>query len=420
MIRPNFFRLLRGFFVVSIVFLLPFVLEANLTWRPPVDLSTTAESATFPHVAINNAGQVVAVWVKSGVIQARTLTVGGQWSSIENISASGAADVHLAMNNNGQAVAVWQRTSGTTFIEAKTLTFGAGWQAEATILSEASQNAEDPYVAINDAGQAVVVWTRADAGTAKKVVQAKTLNFGQGWATSGEDLSVASNDATLPRVAINNLGQAAVIWTWNAAIREIQSKTLTFGGNWSNSLEQLSNPTHNADEPEIGINNLGQVIAAWGQYDGTHYIINFKTKSFDGNWPGVAEALSASGRNAELPEAGINDRGQVVVVWDRQDVGTGKTVVQARTKTLGGSWSAVESLSDSTDDGKEAEVTINGQGQVVAVWRWGPTNLTSGIQSKNYTFGGSWSSPANLLTRVGQYATRPIVALDDSGEAIAV
>jgi hypothetical protein len=152
-------------------------------WGGPVDLGRTQEGAVppRPQVAIDGAGNAVAVWVggsgRTSLETARFARAGMAWSRPVTAVASGASEPGLAMDPAGSAVVVW-RNEGTRRIEASIRPAAAtAWQPQLFLsppdpdLSKVDASA--PRVSIDDSGRALVVWQR---GTGDVAVESAELS----------------------------------------------------------------------------------------------------------------------------------------------------------------------------------------------------------------------------------------------------
>ena len=93
---------------------------------------------------------------------------------------------------------------------------GGGWNVPAGLddhLSIAGADAYDPQVALNEAGDAVVVWGQVDGGGNDQIYKAEL--HGGSWSSPAgltDHLSVAGTGAHDPQVALNAAGNAVVVW----------------------------------------------------------------------------------------------------------------------------------------------------------------------------------------------------------------
>src|SRR5262249_40307259 len=87
-------------------------------WLQRHDLSAHGEDAAAPRIALDAAGDAVAVWRRFDgadyVIQSAARPAGGSWSAPVDLSAPGeeAQSPQLAVDAAGDAVAVWTRFNG--------------------------------------------------------------------------------------------------------------------------------------------------------------------------------------------------------------------------------------------------------------------------------------------------------------------
>jgi hypothetical protein len=144
-------------------------------WSPAVNLSVGGRDAEDPAVGIDAAGNAVAVWRRHNgskyIVQSATRPAGGSWQAPIDLSAAGetAQEPQLAVNAAGDAIAIWSRFDGLDFaVQAAVRAGGGNWQGALT-LSAAGRDAEEPQVAIDPAGNAIAVWSRYD-GT-RQIVQ---------------------------------------------------------------------------------------------------------------------------------------------------------------------------------------------------------------------------------------------------------
>ncbi len=178
-------------------------------------LSAKGQSAKSPCIAISDRGHVVVIWScfdgRHDGIQGVELEVGEKWSDPVDLSpADGDATMpQLALNAAGRAVAVWSRSRGSHQIAQAVTKSESGWSSVVD-LSAGGQDAIAPSVACNNAGQAVAVWQRFNG--MHWVVQAATMNMEGGWSPP-VDLSYEGQQGIDPRIAVNQKGEAVVVWT---------------------------------------------------------------------------------------------------------------------------------------------------------------------------------------------------------------
>jgi hypothetical protein len=204
---------------------------AGGTWGSPQDLSASGQQPYGPQLALDRAGNAVAIWPSDdGIIRAAERPAGGVWGAPKDLSAAGqtAYQPTVALDPSGNAVAIWDRFDGSNYV-VQTSRRAAGAWAQPETLSAAGQDAVSPDVALDPLGNAVAVWSRwNDSG--QSIVQAALRPVGTDWAPP-QDLSALGWDADTPSVAFDGAGNAAAVWRrYNGSRVVIQAAGLDAAG----------------------------------------------------------------------------------------------------------------------------------------------------------------------------------------------
>lgn len=171
----------------------------------------------------------------------------------------------------------------------------------------------------------------------------------------------------------------------------------------------------NAGSPQVAIDQSGNMVSIWSQYDGSNYVIQGAT--FNGTVWSSPVPISSAGQNADLPQLSINASGKAVAVWSRFD-GADTRVQSAITQTPTNAWSSPVDLSLAGSDAQNPQVGVDGNGNGVAIWTQGSPGGTTLITGAVLT-GVAWGTPTSL-SLAGESANMPKVAMNPSGQAIAV
>jgi hypothetical protein len=238
-----------------------------------VDLSAVGVSVGAPKVAIDAAGAVVAVWRRatatSAAIQHAIRPAGGVFSAPADLSApNGHANTpQLAMDAAGDAVAVWQARNGIhDQIQAASRKPGAGFSSLES-LSALGRNAQTPEVAVGPGGAAVVAWARETAGApaGPYEIQAVTRSAGGSFSPVA-DLSggTPGGPSAAPQVAMDAAGDAVVVWRRLDAtgLSRVEGAIRPAGGAFSRPTE-LSAPQSYAIHQAAAIDGGGDAVAVW-------------------------------------------------------------------------------------------------------------------------------------------------------------
>ena len=131
------------------------------SWGPPVTLTHSGE---FPGVAYDGHGNVTVIWTNDlGIVQTLSRPAGGSWLSTPiTLGLGSAARPALAVNASGDAIAAWcRRIGGGEGVYAAIGTSTGTWGAPAQLRLDTGES-RSVATAIDDAGDALVVWSSAD------------------------------------------------------------------------------------------------------------------------------------------------------------------------------------------------------------------------------------------------------------------
>ena len=334
----------------------------------------------------------------------------------DTLSAAGfdAFEPQVASDREGNSLAVWTRSDGSNLrVEAALRAEGENYGAP-VFLSEAGQDAFEPQVAVNRDGDAVVVWTRFD-GTNERI-QSTSLEEGSGSFTPVETISEAGEGASQPQVAIDHRGNALATWTrFDGANLRVQASFRHEDGSFG-AAQTLSAAGLDAFEPQVDFDHFnGNALVVWTGSDGTNTRVQ---ASFRPAWGAfkAAELVSEAGQDAFEPQVALDHKGSATVVWTRFD--GSRLRVQSSFRSRWDGFQPAETISEPGQDAFEPQVAVDRKGNATAVWtRFDGTNER--IQSAFREYYDSFE-PAETISAAGQGASEPQVALDDSGNALAV
>ena len=299
---------------------------------PEVQLSALGETPSQPQVAASSAGLVTVVWFNTaGLVEESTGSPGGSFSSEQPLSASGepAQLPVVAMNDRGDTVVAWIRSNGSNnLVQARFRPAGGAFGAVAT-LSQTTEDAESPQVAIDAAGDATVVWDRSN-GT-NKIEQQSTRSAASGIFSPAADLSATGHDATNGVVAMDSAGDTASVWTQDGSAYEARLRPA--GGSFSAS-QPLGGA--NAGDPfaAVGVDGAGNATALLTTSSST---IVSRTAPVSGSFAAatpVTPSGQSGGQGWNLPVIAVDQRGDAIAAF--QDFGLNEVVASYR--PAGGGW----------------------------------------------------------------------------------
>ena len=398
--------------------------SAAPTWLAPQDISASGGNADVPQVAVDAAGDAFAVWQRWNgpnlIIETVMRPAGAVWRPVQFLSAEGADahDPQIAVDPAGDAVAVWYRSNaGYYVIQAAVRPAGGEWGAPQD-LSVGGANAYFPQVAIDRAGKALAVWYRFTG--AGWVVQAAERPVGGAW-SAPQDLSAPGRDAEFPQVAFDPVGNAFAVWhRFNGANLIVQAAARPAGGVWS-APQDLSVPGQDAENAQVAFDPAGNAMAVWERFDGTNWMVQAAEHPAGGAWAApqdLSAAGSTFGQDALEPEVAMDAAGNTLAIWTRYDGTNG--IIQAAERPVGGSWGPAQDLSASGRTAVEPQLAIDPAGNALAIWRRyvDVARQQAIVQAARRPAGGAWEAPQNL-SPVEQEAFGPQVAVDAAGNGVA-
>ncbi|WP_462320576.1 choice-of-anchor U domain-containing protein [Halochromatium sp.] len=284
-----------------------------------------------------------------------------------------------------------------------------------TNLSSTEHSAWTPQVAVDSSGNAIAVWQRLNS---PRIIQSARYDAGSGDWSEVSDLSATSN-AQDPQVAVDSSGNAIAVWRQSSDFIIIQSARYDAGsGEWG-EVSDLSAIDSVAEVPQVAVDSSGNAIAVWRQ--SSDFIVQSARYEVGTGWVEKDDAievsdLSPSDLNADVPQVAIDSLGNAIAVWETSG---SKVVIQSKRYDADeGEWSDVSDLSDAGLTAYNPQVAVDHSGNAIAVWR-SSNGTNSIIQSARYdATSGEWSSVSDISTAGSAF--EPQVAVDSSGNAIAV
>ncbi len=324
------------------------------------DVSQVLGDGNNPVITANDRGEVVAAWIRDEGSTVRLLTTRyvpgtGSWSSETEVTSGTTlaswGSLALAMNETGDAVLVWEQGTGFRWDiwSAYYNVADSSWSPPVALSeNNASESTDGSHVAMDDSGNAIVVWEQ-DLLESRQVGVDEGGNPIMVWDTVGVRLWARSYDvasgawraphllednapeasAWLSRLVMNGNGDAAVAWTVDSTANPGSSQawmaTYHFHTGWSAPRPLGQNSWGGV----LDINANGDIIVVWNEFDGmrTHIWSDFWQSA--AGWEGASRVENESvGHFAE--DVGLDDSGSAMVVWQWRDGESGGHIMSSR------------------------------------------------------------------------------------------
>lgn len=352
---------------------------AGGTWSAPALLESSDIDFFEAELAIDAvSGRAMAVWRGATVeeVNARPADATGVWGSTTRINGTGnnINDLQAGIDANGNAVAVWSQTpSGSTITSVWSGSYSPanGWgNALRVAVADNDRQDLDPSLSMSANGRAFVVWTRNGSG-----VLASHADAGGAW--SQPVLLAAGQVSTgvgSPRVAADANGNAMAVWAQgvrnssNQIVTNLASKRFASGG-WAGTAVALYTPvvTPVLNEVRLAVNGPGQFAAIWSQPDTSIRVVQSDTA---GTWGAAATLRPASNLELRsLPEIGIDSLGNMFAAWAaRSDTSAGTPEVRLARFATGSGWAPATVHQATADATGNPRLAVNDRGDAVMVW----------------------------------------------------
>lgn len=174
-------------------------------------------NAVEPLIACDAAGNALAVWYQSdgthGNIWAGRYA-GGVWGAplkLNSQDMSGTSTPQLAVNAAGEAVAVWGQHDGARIKLWACRYTGGSWGAAQPLETNAAGDVNDKAVALDPAGNATVIWL-TDDGTARDLWTCRYAADSGRWSNPIE-FENRPEQAYGPVLVLNAAGEALAVWS---------------------------------------------------------------------------------------------------------------------------------------------------------------------------------------------------------------
>ncbi len=380
-------------------------------------LNGTGGHIGAPRVAVDDAGNAYAAWTEGPSLEVSKRPVGGVFETPQTLdTGSGvtASVPDIGVDGAGNAVVVWRHVTSAgapileiAFRHAADSSFGAG----TTLTVASSSGVGPPRIAVNRAGDAVVVYE--DQETSSKDI---TAHLATTTSTAADFIAARRNVADNatpgdPEVAINDAGDAALVYVSTASgTSTVLAAYRPRGGSFPSiamGFEQVRTGTAAKTLPQLAVEPDGGVVAVW--HEGANGAVGAEERAF-GKWSPLSN-LDNPTATGDSPHVAFEPDGTGVAAW-------------AADRTLRGSlrapgsaladFGAFQAYTDSNES--PADLALDsGPGNTVLAWDNSNAELRAMVR-----LGGSPFSPIATLSPTGHGGTQPDVEVDAHGNAAAV
>ena len=398
-------------------------------WHAAVQIGQSTGFSRDARVATDPSGNALAVWTLQPVPSEGTtgafsniFTSAGGWGAPLQVGPLDSAfRPKLAFDAGGNALAVWHSFNGSRFnVLWNRYTANVGWNAAATIPNPAASNQIEPQIAIDSQGNAMAVWQQFD-GSRYRIVASRYV--GGSWAAPQPvDIGAGGSQAGTaiePQVVLDTHGNALVVWQqFEPAANQTNlwsNRFSTADNTWGTPLEL--GQAQNLDDPERTARILSDAhdnaLVVWNQPPAGVWSDRYVAGS---GWQ--APQLIGSGPGTDRPDVDLDADGNALAVWE-QPVG-GQHFIWANQFAVGSGWGKPAQIeSHSGGDAVGARVAVDGSGNALAVWQQRIDARNSFDVWASRFSAAKWSAPERISNAAGS-AGGVAIAKDPQDNALAV
>ena len=375
-----------------------------------------------PDVAVDVYGNGLVAWSEivgsQQLIRARFLDGSGTTStSTVNVSTLGdSQNPRLVFDGSGNAIMVWEQyqNSMQTIWASRYLASVKTWSTPQQI-SDANPagQASGPSVALDNAGNAIAVWTEGTGVSINSDVWVARYDVATNSWVAPAIISDNTHNASNGQVAVNAAGQGIVAWLFDtmngvasAPPVDIYARSITTAGVMGGSQTRINSvPASSLNWVDyffsVAMDASGNGAALFVQNSGaTGYSdANAAMYTASGGWQPSSVIVGGTSAAAgfRFPLFSFDSVGNAFAVWYEMPV-SGGTVVAASRYTAGSGWGAPETVSSNIPTSVYAmdpHFAIDGIGNATVLWyEYDPANSVEpfAVKSSRYLIDTGWSN----------------------------
>jgi hypothetical protein len=386
---------------------------AAMTWGTAERVSSYGNA---PEVAVDPAGNAVAVWSDPGGLFSCRYTPTDGWGEVAWIGPGAEGNAAVVMDADSNALAVWSFSWVETDIVSRKSKASGEWDPQQTI-NDGGGEAFDPQISMGADGSAVAVWQQSD-GTRYGIWSNRYTRL-DGWRTYAEPTETSTGDATNPQVAVDAQGNAIAVWVRSSGTRlDIWSNRYTPSNGWGSAGRIETEDEGDARNPQVAVDAQGNTVAVWEQSEGTRLDVWSNRYTPSNGWGSAGRIETEDEGDASSPQVAVDAKGNAIAVWEQFD--GARYGIWSNRYTPSRGWGTAEPITpNDATDALEPRVAVDPRGNAVSVWRQSGTT-GHGIWSNRCTPSAGWGSAERIDSNHPGARSAPRVGIDANGEAMAV
>ncbi len=322
------------------------------------------------------------------------------------------------------------------------------WEEQAKKLKRpGGAAAARPQVAIDNAGNAIVVWQQKDTGTPDSVqsIIARRYSPDQGWQNLAQPVENSAENCAYPQVAMVANEKTMVLWLQGSEGEEsVYAKSPGENGIWTlATAESIESIEDAANHPRLVMDQAGNALAVWSEEEETEALggllswgdIYVNQYSPETGWQENAALISKRTTDAfggnQFPDVALGPNGSAIVVWEQRSFGWGEDFIVD--SVVGNHLTGDFETWDNTtitelEEGKEKadlpRIAGDGSANYIVVWkeRLDREGERNAVNSRRYSIeDGTWGDIVGLSSNESVISFMSLsIAMNSMGDAVAI
>jgi hypothetical protein len=292
------------------------------------------------------------------------------------------------------------------------------WQPGIGIEGSSKGHASNAHIAMDSQGRAIAVWAGYDG--LRYSIWANHYNGRTGWSDAVQIDGMDALSVYNPHVVVNQAGQGVVVWSqYDGVNPSVWASCYSPAAGWSlacniNSVYLVGD----AELPQAAMDADGNVTVVWRRYESAQRSIWATRYTPQGGWELAQLIENDPSGDAEDPRIVADASGSCIAVWRR--CSASQCSIRTNLYRPGLGWGQAISLPlHGSTDANDLQLSANTQGAAMLVWRQTVGRYRS-IWACNYQLHDGWGIPTAIVADVSCDAVEPHVAMQSDGSALAV
>jgi hypothetical protein len=248
-------------------------------WSRAELLEGAPGGAEYADADLDADGNILAVWSQREGARSSTWSnryaAGTGWSTpvlLETDDAGSTWMTRIVMDASGNALAVWMQSDGTRYnLWSNRYQKNSGWSGPQLVETSNSGDVLSVDLAADAHGNFVTVWEESDRSFQGAHNDAWTNRHttGAGWGTAERLETSDAGSASLPRVAVDPAGNALVLWSQHDGTRyNMWSRRYLPAFGWGGPVLLEADDGGDAVFARVAMDGSGDAIGLWVQRNG--------------------------------------------------------------------------------------------------------------------------------------------------------